>query len=99
MTVLAVLSTVALVVTWWWRWSSRNGCGRRTCEHCRGPRPLPKKQPSWPRMVIHYGWTLLIFVAGEIADRAPRRWLPDSFVAWYNRSLDSWTWNPVKRDG
>ena len=98
MTVLAAVSAVALVVLWWWRWSSRNGCGRWNCGHCRGQRRLPKNPPL-PRVVMHYGWTLLLFMAGGIVDRAPRRWLPDSFVAWYNRSLDSWTWNPVKRDG
>lgn len=99
MTVLAVLVIVALVVVWW-RWSSRNGCGRPRCPVCHGQRRLPKSQrPSAARVVIHYGWTLLLFVAGEIVERAPRRWLSDSFVAWYNRSLDSWTWKPVKRVG
>lgn len=43
MTVLAVLVTIALVVTWWWRWSSRNGCGRLSCPSCHGRRRLPRR--------------------------------------------------------
>ena len=84
--VLVVLAIVVLVAVWW-RWASRNGCGRTSCPQCHGQRRLPKKQPS-------FAWILLVVVAGEIVDLVPRRWLPDSFVAWYNRSLDSWTGHP-----
>ena len=65
----------------------------RNVFHCHQQR-LGDRVKKLFRETKHYYWTLELFFSGLIIDAVPRRYLPDSFVHWYNRGLDNWTWNP-----